>query len=205
MNASPAFKIAELRKHPVGLYHCLVRQLHRPQPQSSPEGGAVCPTHYWGKLPPPPSWTPTAPDVTGSQKDHQGHQPPEPLPVHPTIIQKARLRQCNLSELSCESLASVLCSNSTLKELDLRDNNLGDSGVELLSAELGDPRCASQVLGLSGCLVTEEGCASLASALGSNPSHLRELDLSFNHPGDSGVKLLSDRLEDPHCRLEKLM
>ncbi|KAM9492973.1 uncharacterized protein ACWYII_004668, partial [Salvelinus alpinus] len=120
-------------------------------------------------------------------------------------IQKLGLRQCNLSELSCESLASVLCSNSTLKELDLRDNNLGDSGVELLSAELGDPRCASQVLGLSGCLVTEEGCASLASALGSNPSHLRELDLSFNHPGDSGVKLLSDRLEDPHCRLEKLM
>ncbi|XP_031675262.1 AT-rich interactive domain-containing protein 1A-like [Oncorhynchus kisutch] len=57
---------------------------------------------------------------------------------------------------------------------------------------------------MSFCRVTEEGCASLASALGSNPSHLRELDLSFNHPGDSGVKLLSARLEDPHCRLEKL-
>uniref|UniRef100_A0A674CD29 B30.2/SPRY domain-containing protein n=1 Tax=Salmo trutta TaxID=8032 RepID=A0A674CD29_SALTR len=57
---------------------------------------------------------------------------------------------------------------------------------------------------LSGCLVTEEGCASLASALRSNPSHLRELDLSYNHPGDSGVRLLSAGLEDPHCRLEKL-
>ncbi|XP_055762560.1 ribonuclease inhibitor-like [Salvelinus fontinalis] len=110
-------------------------------------------------------------------------------------IQTLKLRQCNLSELSCEPLASVLCSNSTLRELDLRDNNLGDSGVELLSAVLGDPRCASQVLGLSGCLVTEEGCASLASVLRPNPSHLRELDLSFNHPGDSGVKLLSDRLK----------
>uniref|UniRef100_A0A4W6FX90 B30.2/SPRY domain-containing protein n=1 Tax=Lates calcarifer TaxID=8187 RepID=A0A4W6FX90_LATCA len=50
---------------------------------------------------------------------------------------------------------------------------------------------------LSGCLITEEGCASLASALRSNPSHLRELDLSYNHPGDSGVKLLSAGLEDP--------
>ena len=34
------------------------------------------------------------------------------------------------------------------------------------------------VCSLSGCLITEEGCASLVSALNSNPSHLRELDLS---------------------------
>uniref|UniRef100_A0A667XW53 B30.2/SPRY domain-containing protein n=1 Tax=Myripristis murdjan TaxID=586833 RepID=A0A667XW53_9TELE len=57
---------------------------------------------------------------------------------------------------------------------------------------------------LSGCLLTQEGCASLASALSSNPSHLRELDLSYNHPGDSGVKLLSAGLEDPTWRLEAL-
>uniref|UniRef100_A0A3Q2ZG21 SPRY-associated domain-containing protein n=1 Tax=Kryptolebias marmoratus TaxID=37003 RepID=A0A3Q2ZG21_KRYMA len=57
---------------------------------------------------------------------------------------------------------------------------------------------------LSGCLITDEGCASLASALSSNPSHLRELDLSYNHPGDSGVKLLSAGLKDPHWRLDTL-
>ncbi|XP_078145025.1 stonustoxin subunit beta-like, partial [Centroberyx gerrardi] len=57
---------------------------------------------------------------------------------------------------------------------------------------------------LAGCLLTEEGCASLASALSSNPSHLRELDLSYNHPGASGVKLLSAGLEDPHWRLDSL-
>ncbi|KAI4878376.1 hypothetical protein NFI96_005410 [Prochilodus magdalenae] len=50
----------------------------------------------------------------------------------------------------------------------------------------------------------EEGCAALASALKSNPTHLRELDLSLNNPGESGVKLLSDLLKDPHCKLEKL-
>ncbi|XP_062278658.1 stonustoxin subunit beta-like [Scomber scombrus] len=60
------------------------------------------------------------------------------------------------------------------------------------------------VFSLSGCLITEEGCASLASALSSNPSHLRELDLSYNHPGDSGEKLLSAGLEDPHWRLDTL-
>ncbi|XP_075334255.1 stonustoxin subunit beta-like [Odontesthes bonariensis] len=51
---------------------------------------------------------------------------------------------------------------------------------------------------LSGCLITEEGCASLAEAVTSNPSHLRELDLSYNHPGASGVKLLRAALKDPH-------
>ncbi len=55
---------------------------------------------------------------------------------------------------------------------------------------------------LSGCMVTEEGCSYVSSALSSNPSHLRELDLSYNHPGDSGVKLLSEKLED--CTLDKL-
>lgn len=58
---------------------------------------------------------------------------------------------------------------------------------------------------LSCCGITEEGCVSLASALKSNPSHLRELDLSFNYPGESGVKLLSERLLDPECSMEKLM
>ncbi|XP_040904789.1 uncharacterized protein LOC121188913, partial [Toxotes jaculatrix] len=79
--------------------------------------------------------------------------------------------------------------------------DLQDSGVKLLSAGLKSPHCTLETLRLSGCLITEEGCASLASALSSNPSHLRELDLSYNHPGDSGVKLLSARLKDPHWRL----
>ncbi|XP_072567405.1 stonustoxin subunit beta-like [Paramormyrops kingsleyae] len=76
--------------------------------------------------------------------------------------------------------------------------------MKLLSAGLGDSHCKLGILRLAGCRVTEEGCSSLASALRSNPSHLRELDLSYNHPGDSGVKLLSAVLEDPSCKLEKL-
>ncbi|XP_054471805.1 NLR family CARD domain-containing protein 3-like [Anoplopoma fimbria] len=118
---------------------------------------------------------------------------------------KALLRCCNLSERSCEALSSVLSfPSSTLRELDLSENYLQDSGVKLLSAGLESPHCRLETLGLSGCQVTKKGCASLVSALRSNPSHLRELDLSYNHPGDSGVKLLSAGLEDPHWKLDSL-
>uniref|UniRef100_A0AAQ4QLE8 B30.2/SPRY domain-containing protein n=1 Tax=Gasterosteus aculeatus aculeatus TaxID=481459 RepID=A0AAQ4QLE8_GASAC len=118
---------------------------------------------------------------------------------------KVLLSGCNLSERSCDALSSVLSSqSSSLRELDLSNNHLQDSGVKLLSAGLESPHCEVETLRLSGCLITEEGCASLASAQSSNPSHLRELDLSYNHPGDSGVKLLSAGLEDQHWRLETL-
>ncbi|XP_020361259.2 NLR family CARD domain-containing protein 3 isoform X1 [Oncorhynchus kisutch] len=117
----------------------------------------------------------------------------------------ALLSDCGVTEEGCASLASALKSNpSHLRELDLSNNDLKDSGVKMLSAGLQDPQCKLETLSLSGCLVTEEGCASLVSALRLNPSHLRELDLSYNHPGYSGVRLLAARLEDPHCRLERL-
>ncbi|XP_049332917.1 NACHT, LRR and PYD domains-containing protein 9 isoform X30 [Astyanax mexicanus] len=121
------------------------------------------------------------------------------------ISRRAILASCDLRVKTCENLESVLnLENSSLKELDLSNNDLQDSGVELLSAGLKSSQCKLQILRLSGCMITEKGCCSLASALISNPSHLKELDLTYNHPGESGVKLLSARLEDPHCKLEKL-
>ncbi|CAI5670232.1 unnamed protein product [Oreochromis niloticus] len=118
---------------------------------------------------------------------------------------KALLNICELSEENCEALSSVLSSqDSSLRELDLSIKNLQDSGVKLLAVGLQSLNCKLNPLSLSGCLITEEGCTSLASALSSNPSHLRELDLSYNHPGDSGMKLLLAGLKDPGWRLNTL-
>ncbi|KAI4885070.1 hypothetical protein NFI96_004561 [Prochilodus magdalenae] len=163
-----------------------------------------------------------------------------------------RLQYCNIGRKSCENHGSAVhVVNSSLTELDLSNNDLQDSGAELLSAVLKSPQCKLEILRqsqvgsrgqvdrvnwfsqkswmgvqyhrlvifwwqgcaiellicvvmcirLSGCMVTEESCSYLASALSENSSHLKELDLSYNYPGDTGVKLLSARLKDPHCRL----
>uniref|UniRef100_A0A3B3UMY4 B30.2/SPRY domain-containing protein n=1 Tax=Poecilia latipinna TaxID=48699 RepID=A0A3B3UMY4_9TELE len=53
-----------------------------------------------------------------------------------------RLSACNLSGRSCHHLSSVLSSqSSSLSELDLTNNDLKDSGVNLLSIGLASPNC----------------------------------------------------------------
>uniref|UniRef100_A0A8C1QV33 NACHT domain-containing protein n=1 Tax=Cyprinus carpio TaxID=7962 RepID=A0A8C1QV33_CYPCA len=114
------------------------------------------------------------------------------------------LRKCGLTEESCSALATVLRSNSSLKELDMSNNNLQDSGVKKLQSGLEDTNCTLKKLRLSDCSITEEGYKALTSALRSNPSHLIELDLTGNDPGQTGMKQLNDLLQDPKCQLKTL-
>uniref|UniRef100_A0A8C1TIF7 Uncharacterized protein n=1 Tax=Cyprinus carpio TaxID=7962 RepID=A0A8C1TIF7_CYPCA len=119
-------------------------------------------------------------------------------------VEKMKLNNCELTEKSCSVLATVLSSKTILKELNLNNSRLLDSGVKEVCERLKNPVCELKILKLSNCSITEEGYVALASALRSNPSHLIELDLTGNDPGQSGVKQLSDLLQDPNCQLKTL-
>ncbi|KAK2915643.1 hypothetical protein Q8A67_000017 [Cirrhinus molitorella] len=115
------------------------------------------------------------------------------------------LCECSITEKQCLILTLALKSNPLhLRELDLSENKIQNTGVNHLCDILNDSHCNLERLRLSDCCITGEGCSYLTSALKSNPSHLRELDLSENNLGDSGVKNLSDLLMNPQSKLEEM-
>uniref|UniRef100_A0A8C2EGR7 NACHT domain-containing protein n=1 Tax=Cyprinus carpio TaxID=7962 RepID=A0A8C2EGR7_CYPCA len=121
-----------------------------------------------------------------------------------TFLTCHRLSTCIIRTEGFGSLASVLRSNSHLRELDLGNNRPRDQGAELLSAVLQHPNCRLKTLRLDKCGMTERSCTALASALSSKTCSLTDLDLSINDLQDSGVKKLCAGLQNPHCTLEKL-
>ncbi|CAM4548334.1 unnamed protein product [Leuciscus chuanchicus] len=121
------------------------------------------------------------------------------------------LLDVKLSSSQWSALVFVLLSSEeTLQTFNLksligdRNDRVTQNTADEVLQKLLPVVTATRYAVLYDCGVTDEGCAALASALRSNPSHLRKLILSGNKLGDSGVKLLSAVLANPHCKLEIL-
>uniref|UniRef100_A0A3B4FL55 NACHT domain-containing protein n=1 Tax=Pundamilia nyererei TaxID=303518 RepID=A0A3B4FL55_9CICH len=120
------------------------------------------------------------------------------------------LSDCKLTDRSCLFLANVFNSPlCNLVELDLSNNNLQDSGVISLCAGLQNPNCQLKTLRYLFILLLDQNsltsacCQDLSSVL-STQSSLRTLSLNYNKLQDSAVKLLSDGLSSPQCKLQIL-
>ncbi|XP_078288263.1 NLR family CARD domain-containing protein 3-like [Rhinoraja longicauda] len=146
-------------------------------------------------------------------------------------IQTLGLNNFGLTGSGAEDLVSALNTNTSLTELELGGNNLGDFGVKCVSAALGNPVysgaedlasalsanpsmthlwLSGNSLGHSGVKRVSvalrnpdySGAEDLASTLSTNPS-LTELHLADNNLGDSGVKLVSAALGKSDCKIAK--
>uniref|UniRef100_A0A3Q3SQK6 NACHT domain-containing protein n=1 Tax=Mastacembelus armatus TaxID=205130 RepID=A0A3Q3SQK6_9TELE len=117
-----------------------------------------------------------------------------------------------LSLMCCSDWASLLHSNSITNKrtVVLADVGTGAQGVpprvklDLILNNVQTNVVLCTFLRLRDCQLSERSCEDLASALSSQSSSLKDLDLSNNDLQDSGVKLLFSGLRSPHCRLETL-
>ncbi|XP_031798394.1 ribonuclease inhibitor isoform X2 [Sarcophilus harrisii] len=114
-----------------------------------------------------------------------------------------RLDDCGLTDAMCAKISSVLQDNLSLTELSLANNELRDSGVQMVLSSLQTPTCKIQKLSLQNCNITGASCKMIPALLRTK-STLTDLQLSDNHLGDEGVKLLCEGLMDPKCNLQRL-
>ncbi|KAJ8332553.1 hypothetical protein SKAU_G00423420 [Synaphobranchus kaupii] len=116
-------------------------------------------------------------------------------------LRSGKLSDKNLESDQCSALAFVLLmSEEILDEFDLQTYNTSAAGYQRLVPVVRN--CKKAIL--KSCDLREKSCDIVASALQLSNSPLRDLDLSYNNLGDSGVKLLCAGLMSPNCKLQRL-
>ncbi|XP_029603869.1 protein NLRC3-like isoform X10 [Salmo trutta] len=119
-----------------------------------------------------------------------------------TSLQSGTLSETRLEPDQCSALAYLLLmSEEVLEEFDLKTYNTSEEGYQRL---LPVVKTCKRAL-LDGCNLTYKSCETLASALQTPNSPLRELDLSYNDLGDRGVELLCVGLTSPLCNIQTLV
>jgi len=108
-------------------------------------------------------------------------------------LETLKLHDGNLSAANVAVLADVLESNTTVTELNLCHNDIGDPGVASLACKL-QSITTLKVLKLSSNGIGDAGAADLARALKFN-TRLTDLYFSSNCIGEAGAKCVADALK----------
>ena len=106
-----------------------------------------------------------------------------------------RLRDCHISSEGAVELATALCKNTTLRELSLSGNPIGEhvEGVTAVATMLVENKSLTW-LWLDDCHISGQSAGELAAALCKN-STLQTLNLDRNPIGVEGASSMSDMLQ----------
>ena len=105
------------------------------------------------------------------------------------------IRRCHISSEGAMELATSLCKNTTLRELDLSGYPIGEhvEGVTAVATMLAENKSLTR-LWLADCHISGQGAGELAAALCKN-STLHHLKLDRNPIGVEGASSMSDMLQ----------
>uniref|UniRef100_A0A672YID6 NACHT domain-containing protein n=1 Tax=Sphaeramia orbicularis TaxID=375764 RepID=A0A672YID6_9TELE len=116
-------------------------------------------------------------------------------------LRSGRLSTSVLSPAQWSALVFILLSSD--KELDVFDLNQFSASEDALLRLMPLVKASNKAL-LSVSNMSDRSCEGLSSVLRSQSSSLRHVDLNHNDLKDSGLKILSDGLKSPDCKLETL-
>ena len=110
-------------------------------------------------------------------------------------LTKLDLQDCHINSEGAVELAAALCKNTTLEQLNLSDNPIGEhvEGVTAVAKMLVENKTLTE-LNLRDCYISNEGAVELAAALWKN-STLKRLHLGRNPIGMEGASSMSDMLQ----------
>ncbi|RUS91250.1 hypothetical protein EGW08_000962 [Elysia chlorotica] len=107
-------------------------------------------------------------------------------------LRKLRLRSNNLTWSGCYVIAEGLTRSTSLQVLDLGRNLLGDAGMQALAKFLPDTSISE--LYVENCSLSQAGCEHLGDVV-AHCKRLRTLDASTNLLTDAGIGKLAAALE----------
>ncbi|XP_016300357.1 protein NLRC3-like [Sinocyclocheilus anshuiensis] len=120
------------------------------------------------------------------------------------FLNSGTIRGTRLSLSQWSAVAFVLLTSEELDVFHMSKYARMCSDIDEVLVRLLPVIEASKTAHLHYCILSEKCCKALASAVSSNNSCLRELNLNGNGLKDEGAMDFFSGLESPHCKLEVL-